>query len=184
MNPLSKIRLSAREKRFLLGGCLVLFGLLLYLGWVAPTLDEIHRLERAIAADRQRLEEVRGLHRAFEALDKRKALAQQQLQRRTHESFSIASVIEGMAREVKIQEQVQYLKPDQAKFSDQFKEASVSLKVVEIQPENLVDFLYRIESSSHLLRIRSLQVRTHPKEPGKLDVTLTVFTLLPADLET
>jgi hypothetical protein len=85
-----------------------------------------------------------------------------------------------MAREAKIQENVQYLKPDQAKFSDQYLEASVSLKVTEITPEQLVDFLYRIEASERLLRIRSLQIRNHAKSPGKLDATLKVFTLLPS----
>lgn len=140
-------------------------------------------MDQVIGRERQRLGEVRRLHRAFEALDKRAAVAEEQLQRRTQETFSIASVIEGMAREAEIQDQVQYLKPGQAKFSEQYREASVSLKVTEILVEQLVDFLYRIESSDLLLRIRSLQVRTHPKETGKLDVTLTVFTLLPASPE-
>jgi type II secretory pathway component PulM len=184
MNPFSKLRLSPREKGFLLAGVLVLSGLFLYFGWISPTLEEIRRLDKSITSERGRLQEVRELFSTFQTLDKREAIAEEKLQKRTQESFSIASVIEGLAREVKILDQVQYLKPSQAQFSEQYTEASVSLKVTQIEIEPLVDFLYRIESSERLLRIRSLQVRSHPKETGKLDVTLTVFTLFSAAAET
>jgi type II secretory pathway component PulM len=173
-------RLSTREKRILVLGSAFIALLIVIFGWVLPTLDRIKRLDRAIASERERLEEVRRLHGAIQEMSDREARAQEQLKKRVAEAFSIASVVEGMAREVQVMEQVQYLKPEQAKVSDQYRESSVSLKMGEITPEQLVDFLYRIESSDRFLKVRSLQIRTNPKEAKKLDVTLTVFTLLPA----
>ncbi len=180
MIRLPAINLSAREKRTLLLGGFFIGVLLILFGWILPTVDRIQRLDRSLASERKRLEEVRRLQGAIQELSDREARAEEQLKKRAAEAFSIASVVEGMAREVQVMEQVQYLKPEQAKLSDQYREASVSLKMAEVTPEQMVDFLYRIESSDRFLRVRSLQIRTNPKEAKKLDVTLTVFTLLPA----
>lgn len=180
MNRPSRLKLSSRDKRALLVGATLGVILLLIFGWILPTMDRIRRLDRAVASEAQRVQDVRRLHQALGELAEREARAQEQLKRRSSEAFSVASAIEGMARESKIMEQVQYLKPEQAKVSDQYREASVSLKAAELSPEQLVDFIYRVESSDRILRVRNLQIRTNPKEAGKLDVTLTIFTLLPA----
>lgn len=180
MSPPLLSKLSSRDRRALTIGFTVLASAVLVFLWLLPTLDKIGRLERAIASETRRLEQVRVLHQAFLELNEREALVQEQIKKRTAEAFSVASVVEAMARESSVMEQVQYLKPEQAKISDQFREASVSLKMGEITPAQLVDFLYLIESSERILRVRNLQIRVNPKEAGKLDVMLTVFTLVPA----
>ncbi len=172
--------LSKRDKRTLMIGGILAGVLLLTFVLVLPSLERIRALDRALAAERGRLQQVRELHRAILELRDQEKEVQEKLERRLSEAFSIASVVEGMARESGIMEQVQYLKPEMAKASEKYREASVSLKAGEISPEQLVDFLYRVESSERLLRIRNLQIRTSPKEAGRLDVTLTIFTLLPA----
>jgi len=177
---LPALRLSKRDKRTLLLGGILVGALLLTFGWILPSLERIRILDRALAAERERLQQVRQLHRAILELKEQEREAQEQLTRRLSETFSVASVVEGMARESGIMEQVQYLKPEMAKVSEKYREASVSLKAGEITPEQLVDFLYRVESSERLLRIRNLQIRTSPKETGRLDVTLTIFTLMPS----
>ncbi len=174
------LRLSKRDRRTLLVGGILGGVLLLTFVWVLPSMERIRTLDRALAAERGRLQQVRQLHRAILELKGQEREVQEQLERRLSEAFSVASVVEGMARESGIMEQVQYLKPEMAKASDKYREASVSLKAAEISPEQLVDFLYRVESSERLLRVRNLQIRTSPKEAGRLDVTLTIFTLLPA----
>lgn len=177
---LPTIRMSKREKRTLLVGGILAVVLLLIFVWVLPSLERIRTLDRALAAERGRLQQVRQLHRAILELKGQEREVQEQMERRLSEAFSVASVVEGMARDSGIMEQVQYLKPEMAKVSDKYRESSVSLKAGEISPEQLVDFLYRVESSERLLRIRNLQIRSSPKEAGRLDVTLTIFTLLPA----
>lgn len=177
---LSTLRLSKRDKRTLLVGGILAGVLILAFVWVLPSMERIRTLDRALAAERGRLQQVRQLHRAILELKGQEREVQGQLERRLSEAFSVASVVEGMARGSGIMEQVQYLKPEMAKVSDKYREASVSLKAAETSPEQLVEFLYRVESSEHLLRIRNLQIRTSPKEAGRLDVTLTIFTMLPA----
>jgi hypothetical protein len=162
-------------------GAVLLVAALVAAAWISPTLREIGRLNRAIERQQERYRELLRLHEEFLSVGRREALARKRLRDRLLEGFSIPSVIEGMARESGIQEQVQYLKPGQAPHSDLYREVSVSLKVSGISPQQLVDFLYRIESSERLLRIRSLQIRSASKEPGRLDITLTVFTLVPVD---
>ncbi len=173
-------RLNKRDLRALLAGAGVLAVAMLMFLWLLPSLEKIRRLDRAIATETKKLEQVRELHQAVSELNEQEVKLQEQIRRRTTESFSVASVVEALARDSGLMEQVQYLKPEQGKLSDQFREALVSLKIVEITPAQLVDFLYRLESSERILRVRNLQLRQNPKEAGKLDATLTVFTLLPA----
>lgn len=177
-SPLDK--LSQRDKRALLAGLSVLGVAMLVFLWLLPSLEKIRRLDRAIATEAKRLEQVRELHKAVTELGDREAKLQEQIRRRSTESFSVASVVESLARDAGVMDQVQYLKPEQGKLSDQFREGLVSLKISEITPTQLVDFLYRLESSERILRVRNLQLRPSPKDSGKLDATLTVFTLLPA----
>lgn len=178
--PLSK--LSQRDKRALLLGMSVLGVAMLTFLWLLPSLEKIRRLDRAIASEAKRLEQVRELYRAVSELSDREAKLQDQIKKRSTESFSVASVVESIARDAGVMEQVQYLKPEQGKLTDQFREALVSLKIGEITPTQLVDFLYRLESSERILRVRNLQLRPSPKESGKLDATLTVFTLIAASV--
>jgi type II secretory pathway component PulM len=177
-SPLEK--LSQRDKRALVAGLSLLGVAMLIFLWLLPSLEKIRRLDRAIAMEAKRLEQVRELHKAVTELSDREAKLQEQIKRRSTESFSVASVVESLARDAGVMEQVQYLKPEQGKLSDQFREALVSLKIGDITPTQLVDFLYRLESSERILRVRNLQLRPSPKESTKLDATLTIFTLLPA----
>lgn len=173
------LRLSERDKRALAAGVLILGLVLLFFGWVSPRMERIKRLDRAIASETRRLEQVRSLLRAFNELNERESRIQEQLRRRTIDSTSVASIVESLAKESSVMEQVQYLKPEQAKVSDQFREASVALKMVEVTLPKLVEFLYRVESSERVLRVRNLQVRLNPKDESKLDVSLVIFTLVP-----
>lgn len=180
MTRVSLPRLSQRDKRAIFIGALVLALAILFFGWISPRLETIKRLDRAIASEAKRLEQVRGLYQAVMDLNEREARINDQIKKRTQEAFSVASVVEAMARESGLMEQVQYLKPEQGKVSEQFREMSVSLKMVEVSPSKFVDFLYRIESSDRVLRVRNLQIRLNAKESDKLDVSLTVSTLMPA----
>jgi type II secretory pathway component PulM len=176
--------MTARDKRILLIGGAVIIAIIILFAWVLPTLEEIHRLDRAIVKERKTLNEVRKFHRIFLQMGEREALVQEKLRKRAQESFSIASVIEEIARESQLMEQVQYIKPDQGEVTGEYREASVSLKATQIDLDVLVDFIHRVESSDRILRIQSLQIRAVPKVPGKVDLTLTVSTLLPAEQTT
>ncbi len=174
------IKLSRRDKRALVAGLLFLGIVLLFFGWISPRLERIKRLDRAIASETRRLEQVRGLFQAVIELHEREARIQEQMRKRTMDATSVASAVESLAKETSVMEQVQYLKPEQAKVSEQFREASVALKIVEVTLPKLVEFLYRVESSERVLRVKNLQVRLNPKDNSKLDVSLVIFTLVPA----
>jgi|YNPNPStandDraft_1061719.scaffolds.fasta_scaffold24652_3 type II secretory pathway component PulM len=174
------IKLSSRDKRALVVGILILGIVLLFFGWISPRLERIKRLDRAIASETRRLEQVRGLFQAVSELNEREARIQEQMRKRTMDVTSVASAVESLAKETSVMEQVQYLKPEQAKVSEQFREASVALKMVEVTLPKLVEFLYRVESSERVLRVKNLQVRLNPKDNSKLDVSLVIFTLVPA----
>ena len=174
------IKLSSRDKRALVVGILILGIVLLFFGWISPRLERIKRLDRAIASETRRLEQVRGLFQAVSELNEREARIQEQMRKRTMDVTSVASAVESLAKETSVMEQVQYLKPEQAKVSEQFREASVALKMVEVTLPKLVEFLYRVESSERVLRVKNLQVRLNPKDNSKLDVSLVILTLVPA----
>ena len=176
----TNIRLSNREKRTVIIGGIGILVLGIVFGWLLPSFDKIKQLDRMIVAEQDRLNKIKRLYGEFEAMNQRAEAVKKLIESRESGDFSIASVVENMARQTEILDRIQYLKPAFAPVSDVYREASVSLKATVVTPEQLVNFLYQIESSDLLLNVRSLQIRIHSQEEGKLDATMTVFTLLPA----
>jgi len=81
MSRLPIPKLNPRDKRAVLVGGILVLALAIVFGWVLPRFDRIKSLDRAIAAERQRLQEVRRLHSAVVELNEREAKAQELLGR-------------------------------------------------------------------------------------------------------
>jgi uncharacterized membrane protein YhiD involved in acid resistance len=181
MRALRTGRLSRRQKRTVLIGSCVAFLLVIIFAWVLPVLEEMDNLDRAIKRESKRLMEVRKLASTLMEINQKEVAVRKLIHQRKSRDFSLASVIETMARQSGVMDQIQAFKPRRSEFSESYEELSVSLKATQLNPSQLVDFFYLIESSEHLLRIRSLQIRTTPKGTGGLDVTMTIFTLVPKE---
>ena len=90
---------------------------------------------------------------------------------------SISTTIENFASQSGIKENVDSLKERPITPSDIFDEASVDVRMSKISLDQLVEFLYKIESErTRILRIKQLQIKPRFDNRKLLDVSFQVAT--------
>jgi len=90
--------------------------------------------------------------------------------------FSVLSFIEDLANKQNIRENIGSVKPKTIPLNDDYDESIVELKVDNVSLSELVDFIYKIENSGHLLKVKRLRIKTRYDNRDLLNVTLQVTT--------
>lgn len=90
---------------------------------------------------------------------------------------SISTTLENLASQAGIKESVDSLKERPLVPSDIFDEASVDVRISKVPLDQLLDFLYRIESDkTRVLRVKQLQTKPRYDNRKLMDATFTVST--------
>ena len=68
------------------------------------------------------------------------------------------------------------MKPKKIPLNESYDENLVEVQMENISLTELVDFIHKIESSGHLLKVKRLRVKTRYDDRNLLNVTLQVTT--------
>jgi general secretion pathway protein M len=169
-------RLSARE-RMLMWAALTA---LLVIGFYVFLLDPLQQRQatrvRQIGMKERDLEQVQQLRNQY--LDLRRQLdALQEVLNRADAKFSLFPYIESTVSQVVGRERITSMNPLNKEVSEGYREDAVELKLREVELEQLVDMMHRIEKGPHPLRVTRLQVKKRVRDEHKFDVTATVSIL-------
>lgn len=169
-----KMNLSQREQRVVLGAGALFVLMLLYLG-VDSVLDSYQKLEDKIVAKRGEVEKIARLrtqyieaHRQLEEIKTKL----DQMER----GFSVLSFIEDLANKENIREKIGSVKPKKIPLNDTYDENIVELNIDNVSLRELVDFIYQVENSGQLLKVKRLRIKTRYDNRDLLNVTLQVTT--------
>ena len=169
-----KVNLSQREQRVLIGAGVFFILLFLYFG-VDSVLQSYDKLEDKISAKRAEIEKISLIRdqymEAHEQLADIKAKLDQM-----EKGFSVLSFIEDLANKENIRENIGSVKPKKLPLNDSYDENIVELKIDNVSLSELVDFIYKIENSGQLLKVKRLRVKTRFDNRDLLNVTLQVTT--------
>jgi hypothetical protein len=66
------------------------------------------------------------------------------------------------------------MKPRSSAVGEQYKESSVEVKLENVNTQQLVNYLFRIENSEAFLRIKRLHLKKRHDNPKYLDATFLV----------
>lgn len=169
-----KMNLSQREQRVLLGAGILFVLMLLYLG-VDSILDRYQKLEDKIVTKRGEVEKIARLRtqymEAHRQLEEIKAKLDQM-----ERGFSVLSFIEDLANKENIRENIGSVKPKKIPLNDTYDENIVELKIDNVSLSELVDFIYKVENSGQLLKVKRLRIKTRYDNRDLLNVTLQVTT--------
>lgn len=171
-------RLSARE-RLLLGAALaavVVIGLFTLV--LDPLAQGREMLGRRIGMKERELEDVQRLRGEYLEL-LRQFEASQAVLDRADAKFSLFPFIESTVSQVVGRERITSMNPQNKEVSNGYREDSVELKLKEVELEQLVDMMHRIEKGPHPLRLTRLQIKKRFRDPHKFDVIATVSMLKP-----
>jgi hypothetical protein len=172
------IRLTRREK--LLAGGLIFFtgAWLLFTAGVKPALDRIETLKRVIAEKQQELEKIRADSKEYIFLrdslnNLRKKIASQD------EVFELLPFLESLLEKCGLTENISTMKQQESPIDTNYAETVVEIRLENLSLNQLVDLLYRIESSQVLAGIKSLYIKKNAIDENLLDSVIEINNAKP-----
>jgi len=169
-----KINLSQREQRVLIGAGVVFVLTLLYLG-VDSVLQGYGNLGDRIATKRVEVEKISGLRTQYMEAHRQLEDIKAKLDK-MEKGFSLLSFIEDLANKENIRDNIGSVKPKKLPLNDSYDENIVELKIDNVSLPKLVDFIFKIENSGYLLKVKRLMVKPRYDNRDLLNVTLQVTT--------
>lgn len=169
-----KINLSQREQRVLIAAGAFIVLMILYLS-VDSVLQKYDNLEGKIAKKRGEVEKISHLRDQYVQAHKQLADIKAKLDQ-MEQGFSVLSFIEDLAKKQSIREHIGSMKPKKVPLNDSYDENIVELKLENVSLSELVDFIYKIEKSGHLLKVKRLRIKTRYDNRDLLNVTMQVTT--------
>ncbi len=163
------------KKLIIFTGYGIVFVLLYLLFFMFPTLNRISFLKQEIPVREQEVGQMQTLKQEYLAAKKEYVPASSS----TQESESIFSLAERIAKMRGLSGNISSIKPitssasvrmDSSIKKEDFQEASVEVKMKNLSLQNLVSYLYTLESPPYNLSIKDIQI-TLPKDRLSLEVT-------------
>ncbi|MBU1630624.1 MAG: type II secretion system protein M [Candidatus Omnitrophica bacterium] len=169
------------KKLMLFTGYAIAFIILYLLFFVFPTLNRISVLKKTIPVKVQEVQEMQTLKQEYLAAKKEYVPVSSS----TQESESIFSLVERIARVRGLADNISSIKPvtssmpvrtDSSANKEDFQESSVEIRMKNLSLQNLVSYLYTLESTPYNLNIKEIQI-TSPKEKLSIEVTFIASRL-------
>lgn len=170
-----KLNISDRDRKILLVGSVFLAAFLVYLA-VEEVLGGYREMDRDIARKTDELVMVSRLrdqylqtHGQLQAVKKR--LDAQQ------ENFSLLSFVEDLARQENIRDRFGSVKPKTVPLGDQYEERMLDIQMDDVTLARLVEFIYKLEHSGNVLKVKRLHIRPNFNNRDLLRVVLQISTV-------
>ncbi|MCP4682625.1 MAG: hypothetical protein GY864_09855 [Desulfobacterales bacterium] len=168
------MKLAKREKYFVTIGACAIAVFFLFQFLIFPFFEKKERIRKGIITKELALKEIVILNADYNALKRgpqriRNILAGRQT------GFTLFSFLERAGNEAGIKDHIKYLKPSVSQGTG-YKESLVEMKLEGITLQQLVKYLYLVESPGEVIFIKRLSVKENKKLDGYLDAVLQAFT--------
>ncbi|RLB28591.1 MAG: hypothetical protein DRG66_03385, partial [Deltaproteobacteria bacterium] len=90
--------------------------------------------------------------------------------------FTLFSFLEGTAGDAGVKAYIKYMKPSISTGPGPYQESLVEMELEEITLNQLIGYLYRIESPDNVVSIKRISIKENKKKPGYIDAILQVLT--------
>jgi general secretion pathway protein M len=173
---MAAININNREKQAI---ALAVVGIVIFLVVqfiISPQIDKRKRLRQSITTQRQALEEITLLKAEYESISRQAERSKAKLARR-EKGFTLFSFLDKLAGDTGIKNNIAYMKPSTSSRRNMpYQLSMVELKIEEINLQQLVDFLYRVETSKNMVSIKRLSITKDEKKEGLINSILEVET--------
>ncbi len=169
-------QLNAREKLFIGAGSTALVVMLFIYAGVLPLMDRRERSAQRIVALERELMEMQTYRAEYNQLQVETRRTANILKKRPAD-FSLFSFLDQLAGNTGIKSKIIYMKPSNVTDQDNKSNRSrVEIKLDEVTLDQIGRFLYRIETSPHLISVPRLSIKQKQQEGGFLETVLQVET--------
>ena len=174
--PINLNQLNSREKMALGAGAGALVIFILFQFLIFPVVDRQEVLRRSIAGKETDLAEMHRLSDEATALKRQQSRSTQQMGRRPR-GFTLFSFLDGLTGKTQLKGNIDYMKPSTTTpKGSPYKVSVVEMKLVGINMEQLLAYLYRIETSASMVQIKRLSITKTDKKAGFINAVLQVET--------
>ncbi|GAB4260100.1 type II secretion system protein GspM [Deferrisoma sp.] len=173
------MRLSDREKAIVGLGAVAVVAVGFWLGVWEPVQAQIELWERRVEAKRAELRKVEELGQRYADLQGRIQGIERNLKR--SRDFSILSYLENLAKRQNLHDRIVQMKPRPGEVTRYYRENAVEIRMEKVRLGEIVNYLFQVENSPELLRIKQLQMRPRFDDPNRLDVKFQVAAYEPLE---
>ncbi|GAG47674.1 unnamed protein product, partial [marine sediment metagenome] len=99
-----------------------------------------------------------------------------QILARRKKGFTLFSFLERAAGDAAVKAHIKYMKPSVSPGPGRYKESLVEMRLEAITLQQLMGYLYRIESRKNVVSIKRISIKENKKRSGYLDAILQVLT--------
>lgn len=170
-------KLGKREKVVLAGGIAFVLLFLCYQLIVVRAVAFRARQKAAIVRAQVDLAKMDELSAQVKELLAKSDVAQNRFQARPA-NFRLFTFLDQLAGESDVKKYVKYMKPTLTPIPDsEFKSSQVEVKLAGLSTEQLLDFLYRVETSRNQVSVRRLAITETGRGDRSIDAVLQASTL-------
>ena len=169
------MKLARREKYFVSAAALFIAIFLLFQFIIFPFFETRRRRQRGVRAKEDGLKEIIRLSSEYHRYKKGSQGIKQILARRK-KGFTLFSFLEKAAGDADVKAHIKHMKPSTLTGPGPYKESLVEMKLETITLQQLIGYLYRIESPDNVVSIKRISITENKKKSGYLDATLQVLT--------
>jgi len=168
------MKLARREKYFIsvavFIGIFCLFQFLIF-----PFFETRRRVQRGVSTKEDGLQEIVRLSSEYNRYRRSSQGIKEVLVRR-RKGFTLFSFLENKAGDAGIKTYIKYMKPSVSTGVGPYKESLVEMKLEDITLHQLINYLYRIESSDDVVSVKRISIKENKKKSGLLDAILQILT--------
>lgn len=169
--------LNTREKYLLYSSVIVICIIIFYHLISTFVFGKINSLEQKLSIKTAELKEMIILKQEYEAINNQGNSSVSFLNKRD-ENFTLFSFLDKNAELSGIKNKIVYMKPSVTKQDNKkYKIATVEMKLAMISMNQLVNYLYKIESSENNVVIKRLSIVKKENKQKSIDVVFKVETL-------
>ncbi|HRU06929.1 MAG TPA: type II secretion system protein GspM [Candidatus Brocadiia bacterium] len=170
------MRLTRRERVWVLGAIAVLALFGGYQGFVRPSLERIQTLKRVLVEREHELADMRAKAAEYAALQAEAASLRNRVTKASRD-FSILAFIEKVEKEVGISQNVVSVQPTTSAISETYVERIVDVRFEKVTLEQVTGLLLRLQDAQEPLRVSAVTLSRPAGEGALLDASVQVRAL-------
>jgi len=169
------MKFARREKYFISAAAILIAIFFLFQFLIFPFFEARRRVQRGVSTKEDGLKEILRLSSEYNRYRRSSQGIKQFIAKRS-KGFTLFSFLESKAGDAGVKTYIKYMKPSISTGTGPYKESLVEMKLEEITLNQLIGYLYRIESPDYVVSIKRISVKENRKKSGYLDAILQVLT--------
>jgi general secretion pathway protein M len=141
---------------------------------VFPLIDKRERLQRALLANTRSVGEIQTLAATYSSIKRQSETARKRVSEKKV-GFTLFSFLDRVAGKTRLKDRIAYMKPStSAPKNSPFKISTVEMKLQAITLEQLVSYLYKVETSENAVHIKRISIVKTGKNRGLITAIMEI----------